>query len=238
MTRLRLPAVALLLLLSATAWADLRTYDVAQENQQEIYNALVRILDPAAPTVAGGASYGRVQLLPSGQILVNAPPETLEQVDAVLQAIRSRPVPETPRAALRYWGVLGTRAPSTVGSPPPPVLNDVLGELKRLHGELTFRVIGTAAVTTNSGQAGEVRGTTLAVEQMVRVQGDTLSADIEMQLSGNPGTPQGFGNGNVPFGSLKLRTTLKRGEFVVLGENHVQAGTIDGPVFYIVHWAE
>jgi hypothetical protein len=40
------------------------------------------------------------------------------------------------------------------------------------------------------------------------------------------------------LGSISLRTTLNRGEFVVLGENHVQAGGIDGPVFYIVHWEE
>ena len=40
--------------------------------------------------------------------------------------------------------------------PPPPVLNDVLTELKRLNGDLTFRVIGTAAVTSDSGKSGEV----------------------------------------------------------------------------------
>jgi hypothetical protein len=237
MTRLRLPVIALTLLISSNAWADLKTYDVDPQYRQEIYAALQRILTPQ-----GQPTQGRVELLPSGQILVNASPETLEQVEQVLQAIRNRPAAAAPRVALRYWGVLGTRAQGsaadTVGSPPPAVLNDVLGELRRLHGELTFRVIGTAAVATNSGQHGEVQGTTLSVEQTAHVQGDTLNAEISMVLSGHALSDAPPPIGNVRFGSLSLRTTLGRGEFVVLGESHVQAGGIDGPVFYIVRWEQ
>jgi hypothetical protein len=95
-----------MLLLSSNAWADLRTYDVDPQYRQELYSALRSILDPTGITMK---AYGRVELLPSGQILVNASPETLVQVEAVLQAIRARPVTPTPRAALRYWAVLGSR---------------------------------------------------------------------------------------------------------------------------------
>lgn len=235
MTRFRLAVIALTLLISSNAWADLRTYDVDPQYRQEIYAALQRILAPQ-----GFPTQGKVELLPTGQLLVNASPETLEQVEQVLQAIRNRPAAAAPRVALRYWGVLGTRAQGVdaVGSPPPAVLNEVLGELKRLHGELTFRLIGTAAVATNSGQYGEVQGTTLSVEQTAHVQGDTLNAEISMKLSGHVLSDAPPPIGNVELGRLRLRTTLERGEFVVLGENHVQAGGIDGPVFYIVHWEE
>ncbi|HEY3517286.1 MAG TPA: hypothetical protein VGL98_09600 [Gammaproteobacteria bacterium] len=244
MPRLLLPVIALTLLTSTNAWADLKTYDVDPQYQQEIFSALRSVLEPQ-----GQLPQGRVQLLPSGQILVNADAETLKQVDEVLQAIRTKSVAATPRVALRYWGIFAAPAKSpattSVGSPPPGVLNDVLSELKRLHGDVTFRVIGTAAVTTTSGQYGEVKGTTLSIEQTAYVQGDTLNANISMELTGQlSSAPQGpivtvpFGNGNVPFGNLRLSTTLKRGEFVVLGENHVRAGEIDGPVFFIVHWEE
>jgi hypothetical protein len=237
-----LPVIALTLLTSTNAWADLKTYDVDPQYQQEIFSALRTVLEPQGLLPAG-----RVQLLPSGQILVNADPETLKQVEQVMQAIRTKSVAATPRVALRYWGVFAAPAKSaaSVGSPPPAVLNDVLSELKRLHGDVLFRVIGTAAVTTTSGQPGEVRGTTLSIEQTAYVQGDTLNANISMELAGQLLSPAPgpivtvpFGNGNVPFGNLRLSTTLKRGEFVVLGENHVQAGQLDGPVFFIVHWEE
>jgi hypothetical protein len=241
MTSIRLPAIALALLISGNAHADLQTYDVDPQYQQEIYEALRRILEPQ-----GQPTQGRVQLLPTGQILVNASVETLSQVEQVLQAIRTRSTPAAPRVALRYWGVLGTRrgdaAANAVGSTPPAALDDILGELRRLHGELTFRVIGAAAVVTSSGQQGVLEGATLSVEQTAHVQGDTLNADISMQLIGIAPPPIGVFNG----GELDLRATLKRGEFVVLGESYFQRGAIEpgpdpiiqGPVFYIVHWEE
>jgi hypothetical protein len=242
MTRLRLPVIALSLLISCSARADLRTFDVDPQYQQEVFSALTDILtpDPARGLIMD--AHGRVELLPSGQIVVNASAETLEQVEKVLQAIRTQSVDAAPRVALRYWGVLGLRAQDSaangVGSSPPAMLNEVLGELRRLHGELTFRVIGTAAIATHSGQYGEIEGTTLSVEQTAYAQGDTLNAEISMKLVGNAPAPIG------PFnvGDLSLRTTLQRGEFVVLGESYLVAGGvdgrgIDGPVFYIVHWA-
>jgi hypothetical protein len=242
MTRLRLAVIALASLISSNAWADLRTYDVDPQYQEEIFSALRAVLEPQ-----GLLPQGRVQMLPSGQILVNASPETLEQIEQVLQATRARSAVAAPRVELRYWGVLGMRAgdaaaADAVGSPPPAALNDVLGQLRRLHGELTFRVIGSAAVATNSGQYGELEGATLSVEQTAHVQGDTLNAQISMQLIGIAPPPIGVFNG----GEIDLRTTLRRGEFVVLGESYFQSGAIEpgpdpvikGPVFYIVHWAE
>jgi len=247
MTRISLTAAAFALLIVSNASADLRTYDVPPQYQQEVFAALREVLN--VPTTEGG----RVERLPSGQIVVNAEPEVLDQVEVILKAIREKGVVAAPRVALRYWGVLGaptqSAAAKNVGSPPPAALNAVLSELRRVHGEVAFRVIGTAAVTTNSGQYGEVKGTTLDVEQTAYVQGDTLNANISMRLSGPALTEVASGPdnvtvriapqvGNFPYGNLRLTTMLKRGEFVVLGENHVQAGGIDGPVFYIVHWEE
>ena len=212
--------------------------------QQEIANALASVLRE-------GQTQGRVQLLPSGQILVNASPETLQQVEAVLQTIRARPVEATPRVALRYWAVLGSRggAADPQGSAPPSMLGDVLGELRRIHGDLTFRVIGTAAVVTESGQEGSVDGIPLNVEQQAFVQGDRLSAEIHLRLTGiggpnddqrQPVTVVGPPE-LVRIGALSVHTSLRRGEFVVLGEGEVdqrQGGGLNGLVFYIVHWPE
>ena len=229
MTRFRLPMIALALLISSNAWAELRTYDVDPQFQQEIFSALNNILNSSAPGVVNGASYGRVQLLPSGQLLVNAEPETLQQVEHVLEAIQTRAVSAAPRAELRYWAVLGNRtaAATQLGSPVPSALNDVLGELKRMHGDLQFRVLGTAALTTQSGQQGEIGGAKLQVEQTTFVQGDALNAELDLVL---PWLPDG------PITTLTVKTSLRRGEFVVLGESEIIGGGVDGPVFFIVHW--
>ena len=247
MTPFRLPAVVLALLLSSNAWADLKTYDVGPQYQQEIYAALKDILSPV-----GYETKGAVQLLPSGQILVNADAATLAQVDQVLQALRTRPVTTTPRVELQYWAILGSRpatanssgaaAPkplnevSVVGSrpvsalpAPPAALNEVLAELERMHGDLQFRVLGTTSLATQSGQRGEIGGSPLHVEQTTFVQGDTLNARIEMLLTST--TPEGFSPNRVAVG-----TSLRRGEFVVLGQSELVGGGLDGPVFFIVHW--
>jgi hypothetical protein len=251
MTRFRILGLAPALVLSANAWADLKTYDVDPQYRQEIYSVLKEILAPQ-----GQPTNGRVELLPSGQILVNASAETLEQVDQVLQTIRNRPAAPTPRADLSYWAVLGSRASvaNPPGTAPPAALNDVLDELRRLHGDLQFRVIGSAALATESGQPGRVSGMALEVEQTVYVQGDALNAEIEMNLEGStPAQPAP----NLPpigvgfhIGSVSVRTALRRDEFVVLGQSElVGAGAdgvvlsqsalgADGPVFFIVHWPE
>jgi hypothetical protein len=245
MIRFRSIAIALILLISSNAWADLRVYDVDPQYRQEIYAALTNILAPQGMFVMG-----RVELLPSGQLLVNASAETLEQVGQVLQAISNRPAAPTPRVDLRYWAVLGTRAVVTnpPGGPPPSALGDVLGELKRLHGDLHFRVIGTAALTSDSGQRAAVDGMTLEVEQTAFVQGDTLNATIEMSLNGTPfSLPISQDNDQVRvfttadpvhIGGVEVRTALRRGESVILGQSDRVGGGLDGQVFYIVHWPD
>jgi hypothetical protein len=109
----------------------------------------------------------------------------------------------------------------------PSALNDVLAELKRMHGDLQFRVLGTAALTTQSGQQGEIGGAKLQVEQTTYVQGDALNAELDLVL---PWLPDG------PITTLTVKTALRRGEFVVLGESEIIGGGVDGPVFFIVHW--
>lgn len=241
MTRLRLFVAALLCLLSTSAWAELRTFDVDSQYRQEIYVALHELLE----------NVGRVEQLSTGQILVNASPETLDQVEQLLREIRERRAVATPRVTLRYWVVHGTRAGSTArtggqqtvvvgafnassGGPPPAVLNDVLAELKRFHGDLTFSVIGTAAVVSESGQVGGVQGMPLRVEQRAHVQGDTLNAAINVSLV----QPVTWDPRPQEIGELDVRTSLKRGEFVVLGEGSQQISGADGTLFYIVHWPE
>jgi hypothetical protein len=240
MTHFRLGTVALFSLISSNAWADLRTFDVGLQHQQEVFGAIRNVLNP--PTVGPGIqTFGSVELLPNGQLLVNAQPQALEQLEQVIKTIRDKPVAPAPRISLRYWAVLGTRARANgandVGTPPPAILNDVLAELKRLSGDLTFRVIGTAAVASESGQRGEVEGMTLSIKQTAYAQGNALNAAIEMDLQGTvpaPPAPEGI---EFHVGTLKVRTALQRGEFVVLGESAAQGGGLDGPVFYIVHWA-
>jgi hypothetical protein len=103
-----------------------------------------------------------------------------------------------------------------------------------LHGDLTFRVIGTAALATESGEPGSVSGMALEVAQTAYVQGDVLNAKIGLNLEGAFGDPAQ----RIAIGDLRVSTSLRRGEFLVIGESELKGGGLDGPVFFIVHWPE
>lgn len=242
--RTRLSVTCLALLVASNASADLRIFDVGMQHQQEVYGAIRDVLnDNPGMLPPGLKTFGRVELLPNGQILVNAQPEALVQLDQVIQAIRERPVAAAPRVTLRYWAVLGTSAgadpTNTPGIEPPPALNPVLAELRRINGNLEFRVIGSAAVTSDSGQNGELTARVMSATQNVHVQGDMANAFLRVNLRGNvfdPRDPRNPGD-TFPIGEIELQTTLRRGEFVVIGESQGQSGELEGPIFYIVHWA-
>jgi hypothetical protein len=119
----------------------------------------------------------------------------------------------------------------------------VLAELSRVHNSLTFRVLGTATLVTESGQEGEVQSQPLGVKQTVYVQGDSATADTELRyveprsLALARQDPQLFQTIPDPYaGNIKLKVTLERGEFLVLGENTVQTVRLNGTLFYIAHW--
>ena len=61
----------------------------------------------------------------------------------------------------------------------------------------------------------------LEVEQTAFVQGDTLNATIEMnsKAAASAQAIRGPGNRRLHIGNLTVRTALRRGEFVVLGES-------------------
>jgi hypothetical protein len=243
MSKIQVAVGCLGLLFAANASAELRTYDVDFKYQQEVYRALVSILnnDPAIAAPAG-LTYGRVQLLPSGQIVVDTAPETHAQIEELLAAIKARQTDAAPRATFRYWAVLGTSAGPPPGDTPPPILRDVLAELGRVHGNLTFRVLGTATLVTESGQEGEVASEPLGAKQRVYVEGQTASAEIELNYVERTVPPQPEQNQPIfttfsPYqGRIELNVSLERGEFLVLGESTVRNQQLNGTLFYIVHW--
>jgi hypothetical protein len=244
-------ALILLLGLGMTtgALAEMRTYDVEARYRKEVYSVLYNVISPQGPTPSVG-----VQLLPTGQLLVNASSETQEQVAAVLESIRNHQVEATPRVTLRYWAVLGTKGSPQdpgigAGREVPAILSDVLDELRRVHGNLAFRLYGNATLVSDSGQGGKLSGDTLSIDQLAYVQQSMLNVELSIGFEYGVVTAQPPGNGQTnPFNTvqrfqkgLNLDTTLKPNEFVVVGENTIRtsdrvADGIDGTIFFIVQW--
>jgi hypothetical protein len=221
------------LCLPALAVADLRTYDVDPKYRQEVYQALVGVLQSSPnPT-------GRVERLPTGQLLIEAAPDVHKQIAAVLDAVAARQAIAAPQVTLRYWAVLGRPgAGDEAGA--PAILRDVFDEIEGVHGPLGFQILGNAALVTESGQRGEFKGYPLSIRQQTFAQGTALNVQIRIEFAYRRLVHPG-GNGNSPsqpqWQEIELKTTLDAGDTVVLGENTIDTGELKGTMFYIIYWA-
>jgi hypothetical protein len=243
MTR-RASILLLAAIFSTAVKAELKVYDVGAEYRQEIFEALQGVFSPRhAPAT------GHVEMLPTGQILVETAPDRQAEVAAVLEAIDQRRADAAPRITLRYWAVLGNRA-ATEAADTPEILADVLADLERVHGDLAFRVLGNATLVTESGQSGSLSGQPLSVRQQTYVQGSLLNAELSISFSyrylsgawSGAEQPNAFQTLAEERQSLMLKTAMRPGEFVVVGENTINADTLNGElrgtIFYIVQWAD
>jgi hypothetical protein len=254
MTPLRALILLLGMSMASGALAELRTYDVDARYRQEVYSALSNVLNPGR---GPQFSTGVVSLLPTGQLLVDTSAELHEQVAAVLESIKNHQVEATPRVTLRYWTVFGTKdSPqnSTIGegSEVPEILSGVLDELRRVHGDLSFRLYGNATLVSESGQSSNLSGDTLNIQQLAYVQQSMLNVELSInfiysvEINQTPASDDGQRSSFATIQrfnqGVSLNTSLEPNEFVVVGENTIRssdrvADGIDGTAFYIVQWS-
>jgi hypothetical protein len=226
-----------LLLLAATAYADTAVYDLDTKNAKEIANALQATLNARCGLTNQGASgvspNCRVELLPTGQILVEAPAASQAQIGAVLKAIAARNASPAPRVTLQYWVIYGEPGKPDAADASLKPLSTVLQQLERTHGELGFSVQDTATITGQAGTSARAGGGSLEINENLRASGDSLDLMTQISFARKP-----------VVHSLNVNVTIKRGEFLVLGERTTpgEPGKDQpekpGMLFYVVHWPQ
>jgi len=241
MRHFRLLILLVCMAFSANALAEFKLYDVDPSYREEVYQALAGVLRPGADDSQTEA----IELMPTGQILIDATPEAHQQVAGVLAEIRRHEAEPTPRVTLQYWVVLGSRELQS-DAETPGALDEVLGEIRGVHGPLSFRLLGNATLVTDSGMSGEVSGN-LQVNQMAYVQGTRLQVRLGIGFVYTKGIRASdqvnvFQTTQQDRQGLQLNTSMEQGEFVVVGENSVTdivdgPNAVDGTIFYIVHWS-
>jgi hypothetical protein len=245
--RLHTLAMLGLLLVSATASADTALYELNAKNAKAVALALRNVLAAQCTSgpkdVATNQAMCQVELLPTGQLLVEAPPASQAQVAAVIKAIASKDATPAPQITVQYWVLYGAPGKPDAADGSLKPLNAVLQQLKRAHGELGFSVQDTVSITTQSGAGGSSHGGLLNVDQMPRASGDDLDLWGHLQFAPRPLLPD-------LRVDLNISVTIKRGEFVVLGERTAveivggQPGKDEpleirqkpGMLFFVVHW--
>jgi hypothetical protein len=207
-----------LLVFSTWVHAEMKVYDVEPGYRQEVFDALSNILGPGGPM---GGPPGRVELLPSGQILVDSSPERHEEILAVLNAIDRQAPPDTPSVSLRYWVLFATAGAQDDGEV-PPILSGVVRELESARGDLNFTVLDTASLVGRPDRHAVLESETLEIAHRVYPNGSRVNAEIVISHE---------------YQEISMNVTLERGEFLVLSEATVEneAGT-RGTLAFVVHW--
>jgi hypothetical protein len=230
----------LCLLASVTAHADIRIYDVDFQHSQEVTQALSNVLTSQCGLVSEGSESRagvpacRAQLLPTGQLLVEGPAPTHQQIAAVLEAIAKRETGPTPRVELRYWVLSAVRGAPESDQAALSRLAPVIQQLEGLHGELGFMVEDSVSLVSESGTPAKIDGGQLEVQQEVRSDGRTINGRINLSFR-KPETPRLA----APMAqTLDLSVTMQTGEFLVLGERTFGQEGRGGILFYVVHWPE
>ena len=214
--------VAAICILAATpALSELQLYDVEAEYRQEVFEVLRGILrgniSPSAP------AYGRVEMLPTGQILIDAAAEKQAEIAALLDSIASRSVAETPTITLRYWvlfGVVGAEQQTAV----PPMLDGVVREWESAHGKLGVTVLDVARLVGRSGHPTALQSQRMEIYQKAYASQNRINAEIVIQHQ---------------YQELEVEVSLKHGDFLVLGETTVENEKgVKGTIVFVVHWPE
>ncbi|HZF29769.1 MAG TPA: hypothetical protein VE907_11655 [Gammaproteobacteria bacterium] len=244
-------AAAALALVAATAAADTAVYDLDAKNAKEIKEALQSVLLAQCQQPGIGTSNPnacRAELLPTGQLLVAAPDAAQAQVAAVIKAIAARNATPTPRVTLEYWVIYGEPRKPDATNAALKQLASVLQQLERTHGELGFSVLDSTALTTQSGTNAGTHGGALQINQHVGANADSVSVAIQLTFSPLPADANAAAGADsaaeavaaaaVVAQSLNVEVTIRRGEYLVLGERTAGEPAKSGRLFYVVHWPQ
>ena len=211
------------ILFAFQAQASTQVYDVDPTYRQEVLEVLERLLNPE---IQGQMERrGSVQLLPTGQILVDTVSDQRQgEVAAILASIAAHEPGPTPTVTLRYWLLHGEPGGENAAGL-PDTLDEVIRELEEVHGPLGISILSAATVSGQSGKSTFYESEVWEIMQEVVVSGasNRLNADL---FIGNE------------YQELAVDLTMRRGEFIVLGAGSSPTLTENGVMALVVNWPE
>lgn len=226
MTPTRTVLAVLALSLASAAEASTQIYDVDPAYRQEVLHVLRTLLHQTEPGFSNPNLYGRVELLPTGQIVVDTlTDERQAQIASVLDAIAKSQPDATPTITLRYWALRGV--PGGEDAPGlPEGLARVARELEAVHGDLGIEIVDAATITGLSGQSASFDNSKggdgrWEIAQVANANADRLNARISIEHG---------------LQGLDVEVALTRGEFLVLGggtTGETGSGNVEA---FVVNW--
>jgi hypothetical protein len=193
-----------------SAMAELRTYEVAPEHQDDLQRVLRQVLG------AGESRLGRVTAGPSGTFIVVAPARIQTGIRNMLSN-GFTPSPAPTQVKLTYWLLVGRpvdsgaelAAYSVSGPRRLSHLEQVMTQLVAAQGSAEFTLLEEVQVLSMVQDQGRAYGKLAQVEQTVTQAGDQMVAYVSISM------PQANSNRQYAFES---QISLRAGQYLVVGQ--------------------
>ena len=183
--------------------------------------------------------------MPTGQLLVTAPEAAQAQIATALKAIAAHNATPTPRVTLQYWVIYGEPRKPKAPAVALKQLDSVLQQLERTYGELGFSVLDSMTLTTQSGTNASSVGGALQINQRVRANTDSVSVAIQLTFSpvhagpaGADAAAEAVAAAALVAQGLNVEVTIRRGEYLVLGDRTTGEPDQSGRLFFVMHWPQ
>jgi len=199
----------------------LRSYTIAPELGPELTTILNEILDRGE----GVPPAGRVELGPSGRLLVAAPESVHEGIEEIIAEIDETPPEPAPSISITYWIVTGKPAEETSWSPRIDTMGSVFEGIASADGPTEFALLERVDLHSRSGERASTGTRHFWVEQRATSRAGGVLADLD--LKGKRGAA-----------SVRTRVDLEPGTTLVLGQSALPEIFAEGPsetsIYFIV----
>lgn len=155
----------------------LRMYTVPAEHARSIRLALQSALSTGKEL----PPLGTVEQLPSGQLVVVAPPGIHEGIAELIRGLAAAAPPTVHAAVFDYWVVVGEAGAE--GPAELPEIAPALATIVRTQGPMKFTLLEQARVASSIDESARVQGARVEVRQVVTEVGGKLVADVDLDVN-------------------------------------------------------
>jgi hypothetical protein len=202
-----------------------RTYMVPPERADEIKAQLNVLMSPGT---ANTEVLGRAQVFNNGLMIVRAPEGYQNGIHKLIEQLKTTTPPPRNAVHLDYWLVMGQEDKTSNADEIKP-LAQALNAITDVDGPRKFHVLEHLGSNSISGQEIQIKGAVSEAQSVAMLSPELVRLKVEFKSK---------------LGQVRGETQIKPGEFLVIGQNAVNAeAQIPGlklanaaaNVYYVVH---
>ncbi len=221
----------LLISLSLAANAEIRLYEVTQGLEMPINEALAAVL--SLPDEKGNPS-GVIELLPTGQLLVNTTPQLHTDIATLIEALENASLPAERNYLIKFWVIFVPDSNETVLTQQRlPDDQQLLSALSQRYDDRSMQLLMQASANSIASRNVSLNLPQGGVSFSLRAgkSGLSIFTDVMIKPSNDLTLKRGSNWNNV-------QAVLQPNEYLVLAESQQMLEQQPGKLLLVIQWDE